>query len=410
MVGPLSTFLTGLGLVLGQAPPTQPATAPTPTVVPADTDYDPVVGPGPATADEPSRVYVQGEYLLWWIRNYNSNLFVTTGPITDQPPGALHQPGTQILFNGSGLAGGDRSGARVTAGFWIDEERSLAIEANFFFLGTEGKGFIVGPTSNEVVVRPFFNTLTGLNDGLPVAQAGGLFGKVSILANTVLQGFEINASKAVVERGNWQLSVLGGFRYLHLDESINVNSTTQVSPTFPVFTGDVIQVLDTFRTRNEFYGGQIGVRGEYQLGRADISLAVKLALGDSMETVQIRGSTLTQAPGGGAPNVQAGGLLALPSNSGSFNHDNFAVIPEVTLKIGYHITERLKGFIGYNFFADTAVERPASFINPNINPTQAPTNAVTGGTLVGAALPAFPGNRETVFWAQGFLAGFEWNF
>src|SRR5262245_20098153 len=53
-------------------------------------------------ADEPSAgcAWLQGEYLLWWLREYNVPPLVTTGPANVFAPGALGQPGTTVLPGG----------------------------------------------------------------------------------------------------------------------------------------------------------------------------------------------------------------------------------------------------------------------------------------------------------------------
>ena len=135
-----------------------------------------------------------------------------------------------------------------------------------------------------------------------------------------------------------------------------------------------------------------------------------MAVGNSYETLQIRGSTSTLPPGTTTPNVQTGGLYALPSNIGAYHHDNFAVVPEVGVKVGYFLTQRLQAYVGYNFLADSAVLRASDHIDPRINPTQAPINAITMGALSGEPRPGPPPFRESVFWAQGFTVGFEWNY
>ena len=52
-----------------------------------------------------------------------------------------------------------------------------------------------------------------------------------------------------------------------------------------------IATTDAFRTRNQFYGGQVGVRGEYCLGSLVVSATSKIALGNMHEVVEVRGTS-----------------------------------------------------------------------------------------------------------------------
>ena len=95
----------------------------------------------------------------------------------------------------------------------------------------------------------------------------------------------------------------------------------------PLLGGSQFVVLDNFSTHNQFYGGQVGLRSEMWLGRLFAVASAKVALGDCQQSVDIAGFTQITTPAG-AVSTQPGGLLALPSNSGHFFADRFAVVPE----------------------------------------------------------------------------------
>ena len=50
-------------------------------------------------------------------------------------------------------------------------------------------------------------------------------------------------------------------------------------------------ITDSFDTRNQFYGGQVGMRASYLHGRFGLDLTGKLALGAVHQTVSRDGST-----------------------------------------------------------------------------------------------------------------------
>ena len=133
----------------------------------------------------------------------------------------------------------------------------------------------------------------------------------------------------------------------------------------------------------------------------------KVALGATHQEVRISGTTDFTDPGV-APVRQQGGLLALPTNIGSYSRDQFSVVPEIGINVGRQVTDHLRLFAGYTLLYWSGVVRPGDQIDFGVNPTQLPTP--TGpGTLVGEARPAFA-FRNTDLWAQGVNLGLELNW
>jgi len=76
--------------------------------------------------------WLQGDALLWWIKDSELPPLVTTSPRTSL--GVLGAPGTRVLAGGN--TGNDaRYGGRFTAGFWVDDCRTWGAETTFLFLG-----------------------------------------------------------------------------------------------------------------------------------------------------------------------------------------------------------------------------------------------------------------------------------
>jgi hypothetical protein len=100
------------------------------------------------------------------------------------------------------------------------------------------------------------------------------------------------------------------------------------------------------------------------------------------EQVTIRGQSVTTV--GPTSNVlNNSGLFAQPTNVGTYNRDDFVVIPELGANVGWRISECVDFNVGYTFVYYSSVVRPGDVIDTSINTTQA------GGTLAGAARPAF---------------------
>jgi hypothetical protein len=352
--------------------------------------------------------------LLWWIKDGNAPPLVTTGP--PGSGGVLGAPGTRTLFGGN-LGYDERPGARFTIGSWLDCDCTKGIELSYFFLDGGSKGFGAA-SSTAVLSRPFFNVVTGLPDAQVVAFPGVASGGIRTSSDSSLQGADLNmlcnlccrpaccptdcCATDCSRHAGFRLDVLAGPRWMQLNEDLII--TEQLTDTA---TGTSFTVVDRFETRNNFYGGQIGARAEWQRGRCFVNLLGKVALGVTQQTVRISGTTVFAEPGA-EPSVQQGGLLALPTNIGSYSRNAFSVIPEFGVNVGCQVTDRLRAFAGYTFMYWSNVVRPGDQIDLAINPTQLPT-AAGPGTLVGPARPAFA-FRDTDFWAQGISVGVEFRW
>src|SRR5262249_41469137 len=124
-----------------------------------------------------------------------------------------------------------------------------------------------------------------------------------------------------------------GFRYVNLEEDLTINERTAPLPgnavtigglvgpfANPVLPPNSVAVADRFDTRNQFYGGQIGARGEWEFGPVLLGASGKLALGWTHETQNVQGTTTLVTPAGPAGTVP-GGFLALPTNIGRRSQD-----------------------------------------------------------------------------------------
>src|SRR5262249_50251886 len=128
----------------------------------------------------------------------------------------------------------------------------------------------------------------------------------------------------------------------------------------------------------------------------------KVALGEMNSVVNINGSTTVGFPG--QPTVvNQGGLLALQSNIGRHQENNFAAIPQVSLRLGYRATEHITIMGGYTFMFFSEIARAGDQIDPVINTNLIPP--VTGG----GTRPAYNFNPSELV-LQGVTIGAEINF
>lgn len=349
------------------------------------------------------RLWLRAEYLLWWIKDSNVPALLTTGSATDLRPGALDSANTSVLFGGGGEDNKNRSGGRFFAGYWLNDENTLGVEVGYFLLGPRAVGTFEGSPGNPIRARPFFNVNSGTQDSSLVAYPGLVSGSVRIQMPSFLQGAELNVPSAIVQADRLRLDAFLGFRYLNLGEGLHIDEADQVSPASPQLAGEGVLVSDRFDTQNNFFGGQLGARADFRWKRCSLNLLAKIALGESYETVTIRGSTQI----GSQPAI-SDGFLALSSNSGRYQHSAFAVVPEVNASIAFQITENLRAFAGYSFLYWSQVARPGDQVDLGLNENLVPTS-MTFGAGGGLARPAFA-LHTTDFWAHGINLGLEFRF
>ncbi|QEG34144.1 BBP7 family outer membrane beta-barrel protein [Bythopirellula goksoeyrii] len=165
---------------------------------------------------QPSRVYLRGEYLLWWFDGMDTPPLVTTttdetelGAILPNPgvePGnpnypRLTFPDTSILYGGNPILEDSRSGFRVSLGSWIDDERKQALEADYLYLGTIDESFTAGGVDGTPIIsRPYFELVPFFLDDedemvfLPPREAAEqvssalLNGDVTVTSSSEFQG------------------------------------------------------------------------------------------------------------------------------------------------------------------------------------------------------------------------------
>lgn len=342
------------------------------------------------------------EYLLWWVKDGPLPVpLVTTGnPAAGALAGTLGQPDTRVLFGRSGLDYGTFSGLRLTVGSWLDDGRCVGVEGRGFLLHSRTVRFSAASNAagEPPLYLPAFNAATGREDSLIVADPLQQFsGGVSISSKTSLWGAEVNGLWNLDREAGFTLDLLGGFRYLGLNESLHLANVTQ-----DLLLGTVTSLEDRFDTRNRFYGGQVGARAGFAFGLLSASVTGKLAMGPTRQTVNINGGVLQEGALAPTPGAFAGGFFTQPSNIGNRHRNHWSVVPELAAQLAYEFLPGFRAFVGYDFLYWTQVVRPGNQIDRVLNLSQSPV--LGAGTLAGPARPA-PRFDRSDFWAQGFTFG-----
>jgi hypothetical protein len=362
------------------------------------------------------RFWAGFEFLYWWTNGYHLPVLVTTSPATTPQAlqGVLGVPGTTVLYGGNNTSSGPIPGGRITFGWNFDPCGTCGIMGSYFFLGRKQDNF---SAAGGVLARPFFNLNSGMNDreltSTPGTNAGDVFklnGAVNVSNFSDFQGGDINLTKLLCADCTYSVYGFAGFRYLDLHEKTTITESVislAAVPGFPIFNpGNMIMVQDSFATRNQFFGGQVGLYGELRRNRWFVGSQVQLGLGVTHETITINGSQTVTTPAG-AMQTFNGGLLALPSNIGNFTANKFSVVPQIGLRVGYNVTDNLRLFVGYDFLYWSNVVRPGDQIDTTLNVTQIPNFAPPGLFPTSPIVRPIVPFHTTGFFAQGISAGFQ---
>jgi hypothetical protein len=349
-------------------------------------------------------LWVRGEYLLWWTKGMWGPPLVTTSDPANTPEaeaGVLGLPRTEILFGGEDLLTDVRSGGRLRVGKWLGSCGVWAIEGDFFTLGDKDDDFRRFSDGDPILARPYYNVLTDAQASELVAYLGRVEGEVAASASTSLTSSGIHVLRSLRSCGgcgNSCLNLLAGYRYLHLDGDVAVSE--DLVSTDPLTAGTEFLISDVFDARNDFHGGELGIVWQYDRCRWSLEMLAKVALGNNHQVVRINGGTIRTVDGTADPFV--GGILAQSTNIGTYKNDDFAVVPEVGITLGYQLTCRTKLTFGYTFLYLSDVVRPGDQIDTSLNPNLFPPAQDPGGLL----RPAFV-LADTDFWAQGLSFGVE---
>lgn len=379
------------------------------------------------TVSLPQDGWISFEGLAMWTDAMDLPPLVTQSAAgTDQADaGVLTRSGTSTLFGGPGrdLFDDSRAGWRLQFGFWLDRCHTMGLGADYLELDRETESFSATSTGNPILARPFFNTTTGSEDSELVAFNNGsdiqLTGTVAVSAYSELAGgsFYIRRLTCCDEgcrawlfcgcndhycsRSEFRL----GYRYMQLDEGVLITEALQNNGTFNVGQFDI---ADRFDTENQFNGVDFAWNHRITRGYWTCESLVRLGVGNTRQTVRIAGQTVIvdrNDPANVTTETFDAGLLALASNSGVHQRDEFSVLPELNVTLGYQLTDHLKVTFGYTGIYWSNVVRPGQHIPTMIDTNQLPPPIT--GTTDPRPLFAFD---TTDYWASGLSYGLEYRW
>ncbi len=365
--------------------------------------------PGPMTIAD--RLWVRAEYLYWKTEGMDVPALVTSSPAaTPQSQAAiLGQPGTRTLFGGGDINDDWVSGVRFRSGFWLTQQGTFAIESEYFqLLGDQSDGFQASGDGAPILGRPFFDVSRGFDTAQLISFPNRVSGSVGVTSDSDLKSFLINGRAGLCPVGvcnangeSDRVDWIVGYRYIQLEDQLGFteNLTSQVAN-----APGTIAIQESFRTKNEFNGLQLGVVHQANFRRAWLESMLRIGIGNNTQSVDIRGNTsITE---NGQTDTFTGGLLAQRTNIGKYERDQFTMIPEVGATLGIRLTDWLDATVGYSVLYFPSVVRAGSQIDTDLNSNLLPPE---NPIVVDGLRPQFK-FIESDYWAHGLNVGAELRF
>ena len=390
---------------------------------------------------------IQAELLYWSIGKTDRAIpLVTSASLADNLPGALNQPGTQVVLSSCAVSLQHHLGFSFTGDLFVDVCKCIDLEMSYVLLPqqriqrsltTSGQ-----PGSPNFAVPVFDTTgVWGLN-GIPgetiavlpgpLTPEPGFYGQFDLSGTTQFQNAELLLLHRLSESPRLALACSGGFGWMQFKESLIFSGKTHTvaNATIPF---DFFNFTDCFATKNNFFGLLCGLRAECMCTAWKFRMILNGGIGLMRNDRTVNGSSQTAAgnlfflTAHTADQELDGGIFTQPSNIGRCRKYRLGGTVEATVRVGIMIRNRIELFLGYNLIALTSVARAADQICRNINSTRtslAQASRETVGIGPGpipfgmpAAAPIASGDTSPQslfatknFLTQGLIAGFMISF
>jgi hypothetical protein len=323
------------------------------------------------------------------------------------------QGDTRVLLGGS-FGETFHTGGRIGFGRWFDENECRGLDGRAFWVAPATSSFSASVPPFGLLARPFVNvnptTAPSVNFGQTsevVAGPGVATGMVRADVRSTVFGADLNYRRYLWGDAGFRVDGLIGYRYMGLRDELTIteNFTRVAGSDMTVGTPAMFGTIqDRFRTENDFHGGQVGFNSTLNRGRWSLDTRATVAFGTVFQEADISGFQRLTFANGGVQTFQ-GGLLAVPgANIGTYRQTRFAVVPEVSLNVGWQATSHLKLFVGYNFLYLSSALRPGGVIDQNLDAARVPNLASSGSPLSNPLRPV-PILNPTGYFVQGISFG-----
>jgi len=353
---------------------------------------------GSAVCAGDTTVWMKAEMLLWFPQARNTPPLGVRSAATVLP--VLNQNNTATAF-------ADSFGGNLVPGFRGDIGRYFAdgafgLGGRVWILADEDDNLSFGGNGvGESLGVPFYNTFNGpplvgedavfigFNDGVnPLTFTGD----VAIRTSLSIVAAEIYGRALVGESKNHRFEMLGGYSHFNIADSLSMRINSISLP-----TADQTIFNDSFETRNEFHGGQIGSEISLNRGKWTASSLTKVHLGNMSQRVAVNGGASQGIVNGPPPIATDQGLFARGNILGVREQDVFAFAPEMNLKLGYQFRDHVNFHVGYTFVYWNSVALAGNQMDRNL---------YVDGTALGNAGPFRSVDIDTAgFFVQGIDLG-----
>ncbi len=357
------------------------------------------------------RLWVEAEYLAWACSSTHLPPLVTTSdPGTAQADaGVLGKDNTAILFGNADYHGDFRSGGRLSGGYWFTPEHRTGIEGSFFQVDGGDVEFLGLGDGTNILARPIVDAVTGSPAAILVSYPGLQLGDLAVKTDMGLLGAEALLRRALREGSNYRIDGVVGYRYQRLFDRLAVDEAYDLArPAGSVETISFYR-FDDLVSKNQFHGGEAGLIGRWWGCRWAFQALGKVALGGTRTSTTIGGGTIRTVTNDD-PDIDpvetfyAGGVLALPSNIGSYGRTEFAAVGELGLRLEYALNKQCRLTAGYTVIYWPNVARVTDSIDRLVDSSQIPPAANPSATSPSFAF------QDSDFWAQGVSAGLHIEF
>ncbi|VTU02259.1 Signal peptide protein OS=Rhodopirellula europaea SH398 GN=RESH_05192 PE=4 SV=1: DUF1551 [Gemmataceae bacterium] len=299
-----------------------------------------VFGPEACPSPDPraTRVWFGAEALLGTTRSVGVVPVVTTGPVVGVPA-AVGQPATVPLFGGRRMLGDWRGGLRAEGGVWFDRAHDAGAVARYYSLYSTSDQFDGAGTGTNVLNVPQFVGLGGLVLQVPayVGFPGFTTGTVSATTQTMFAGGDLNVRLRTRQGRHWRVDALAGYRQLYLRDELGYAFTAAgaVPPPFSL----TASAAQSVRTRNEFYGGNVGLLATAGGKRWLVEGLAAYSLGVNTSALDFDRNVVFAATGIPATPVVNTTTRDPMTYLGS--------VAEGGVRVGYRVTEHARLTVGY---------------------------------------------------------------
>jgi hypothetical protein len=375
----------------------------------------------PASSDYSTLPRLRGsaEFLLWYLerpriatpmitslRDQNQDLAATF------EAGGLADPNTVVVFGGGSAGPSQYPGFRAMVGLDLSDDGRVGIEVGGFWLPRQADRTVLASDAAgrpAVALPALFNNPASFGIGESSGVFAGNFGGTPIagyaeaLVASQLWGGDMNLTVGCCRGNCWQVEGLVGFRYVGMNDLLQLTASITGNGDGTTF--------DRFATTNNFYGPQVGLRGQVRHGLFALTLGNKIAFGVTDQVMNISGAAVLPSYATGAGYQLPGGFYTSAANIGRTQRTEFSIVNETNLTLRVEVTSRIGVTAGYSLFYWSEVQRPGDnvtrVVNPAFNPAFAPVAGVP--PLSGPPAP-FRLNNTTDFWAHGMNFGVQIGF